>query len=101
MGARKFVFEKIYNPKILKLSQKRFTNALLAEGIPIGTNYGCLVSTWKWTKKYFKKVYKSRNALNTRNQCFHLYLNENYRENEVKDIVNAIIKIENYFLKLN
>ncbi len=100
-GYSPFFLPIIYNPKILKLSQKRFTKALLAEGIPIGTNYGCLVSTWKWTKKYFKKVYKSRNALNTRNQCFHLYLNENYRENEVKDIVNAILKIENYFLKYN
>ena len=53
-GYSPFFLPIIYNPKILKLSQKRFTNALLAEGIPIGTNYGCLVSTWKWTKNILK-----------------------------------------------
>ena len=97
MGYSPFFFPIKYNPKYLKLSQKKFTDALSAEGIPIGTNYGCLVVTWRWAKKFFKKKYSSPNAVLTRDKCFHLYLNENYKKKEAVDIVNAIKKIENYY----
>ena len=83
---------------VLKISKKNFTDALIAEGIPLGWNYGCLVSTWPWAKKFFKKNFNSPNALSTRNTCFHLYLNENYKLKEAIDIVSAIKKIENYYL---
>ena len=39
------------------------------------------------------------NAINTRNSCFHLYLNENYKDREINDIIKAINKVENYYLK--
>ena len=50
-------------------------------------------------KKYFKKNFKTKNAIQFRNSCFNLYLNENYRTKEVKDIVDAILKVENFYLQ--
>ena len=63
----------------------------------MGWHYGCVVYDWKWAKKYLKDNYMSKNAINYRNNCFHLYLNENYKDKEAKDIVNAIKKIENFY----
>ena len=97
-GFAPFYFPIFYNKEVLKISKKKFTDALIAEGIPLGWNYGCLVSTWPWAKKFFKKNFNSPNALSTRNTCFHLYLNENYKLKEAIDIVSAIKKIENYYL---
>ena len=97
-GFAPFYFPIFYDSRILKISKKKFTDLLISEGIPIGWNYGCLVSTWPWAKKYFKKNFISPNAVKTRNNCFHLYLNENYKKKEALDIVNAIKKIENYYL---
>ena len=100
-GYSPFFFPLKYNQDFMKIPQKKFTEALSAEGIPIGIEYGCLVSTWKWANKYFKKKYSTDNALDTRNSCFHLYLNENYKKKEAIDIVNAISKVESYYKKKN
>ncbi len=97
-GYAPFFFPIFYNKKILKLSKIKFAKALLNEGIPLGIDYGCIVKTWDWTKRYFKKKYNTINAINTKNNCFHLYLNENYKYREAIDIVNAISKIEKYYL---
>ena len=46
-----------------------------------------------------KKKVSTPNAIKTRNNVFHLYLNENYKAREVKDIVNAIKKVEDFYSK--
>ena len=83
----------------LKISKNKFCKSLQSEGIPIGINYGCLVYEWKWAQKYLKKKFKTVNAKKKRDECFHLYLNENYKYKEAKDIVDAILKIEKYYAK--
>ncbi len=98
-GYSPFFFPLKYNKDFLNISYTKFTDALVAEGIPIGINYGCLVVTWKWAKKYFKKKFISNNAIKTRNSCFHLYLNENYGKAEANDIIEAILKIEKFYSK--
>ena len=98
-GYSPFFFPLKYNQDFLNISYTKFTDALIAEGIPIGIKYGCLVATWKWAKKYFKKKFISNNAIKTRNSCFHLYLNENYKKAEANDIVKAILKIEKFYSK--
>ena len=35
---------------------------------------------WKWANKYLED--KTINAINTRDRCFHLYVNENYKVKE-------------------
>ena len=48
-------------------------------------------------KKYLKDKFSTKNAIQTRDKCFHLYLNENYKIKEAIDIVKSIKKIENYY----
>lgn len=96
-GYAPFYFPVLYDDKILRISKKKFTNALLKEGIPLGWHYGCLVSNWDWAKKYLKDKFSTKNAIQTRDKCFHLYLNENYKIKEAIDIVKSIKKIENYY----
>ena len=98
-GFAPFYFPIFVDQKKIKISKIRFAKALQNEGIPLGEHYGCLISTWKWARKYLKDKFVSKNALHARNQCFHLYLNENYKEKEIKDIVKAIKKVEMYFKK--
>ena len=50
-------------------------------------------------QKNILKNFKTKNAIQFRNNCFHLYLNENYITKEVKDIVDAILKVENFYLQ--
>ena len=54
-----------------------FAKAIEAEGIPIGHHYGCLISTWPWAEPYLSDKFVAKNAIATRDSCFHLYLNEN------------------------
>ena len=77
----------------------KFAEALAAEGIGLGEHYGCLVSTWPWAQKYLSDKFVAKNSIKARDRCFHLYLNENYGQNELDDIINAIIKVENFYLR--
>ena len=98
-GYSPFFFPINFDEEKLNISKKKFCEALIKEGIPLGIHYGCVVSDWKWANVYFKKKFKTKNATSTRNSCFHLYLNENYKLNEAKDIVKAIKKIENFYIR--
>lgn len=84
---------------MLKFSKIEFAKAISYEGIPNGDHYGCIVYEWPWAKKYLKDNYKTKNALEARNNCFHLYLNENYKSKEIDDIINSILKNEKYYLE--
>lgn len=97
-GYAPFFLPIYFKKEELKISKKKFAESLLMEGIPLGIDYGCIVSTWKWAKKYFNKKYSTPNSIDMRNNCFHLYLNENYKYTEAKDIVEAIAKVENHFI---
>ena len=97
-GFAPFYFPIFYENKILNLSKKKFTDILIQEGIPLGWHYGCMVYDWKWAKKYMKDEFKSKNAIYYRDNCFHLYLNENYGVKEATEVVKAIKKIENIYL---
>ena len=98
-GYAPFFLPVSYNKDFLRISKKKFATALLAEGVPLGIDYGCVVSSWSWAKKYFKKNFKSKNAIESRKNFFHLYLHENYKSKEARDIANAILKIEKYYAK--
>lgn len=97
-GNAPFYLPVYFNKKLVKISKKKFTDMLIAEGVPLGWHYGCVVYDWKWARKYLKDTFKSINALDYRNNCFHLYLNENYNIKEAVDITQAIKKIELFLL---
>ena len=86
--------EKLYksDKSVLKISED-----LRELGLGIGVKYGCLVSTWEWAKPYLYDGFVSKNALKTRDSCFHLYLNENYKKQHVKFIVNSFKEYQNKF----
>ena len=97
-GFSPFYFPIFVKRERIKCSVDKFAKAIQAEGIGIGIKYGCLPRTWKWANKYLGRQ-KTINAINTRDRCFHLYVNENYKVKEAFDTIKAIIKVENYFLK--
>ena len=50
-----------------------------------------------------KKIYEyfkiAKNTTEIRDNSFNLFVNEKYSDKEVDDIINSIIKVENYYLK--
>ena len=82
---------------LIKCSKLQFAKALKAEGVDLGEHYGCLVNVWPWTKKYLKDKFLAKKSIIARDNCFHLFLNENYTKKQSKDIIKAIIKVENFY----
>jgi len=98
-GFSPFYFPVFVDTKKITCTKIDFARAVAAEGIGLGEYYGCLVDTWPWARKYMKDDFKAKNANKAVNKAFHLYLNENYTNKEAEDIINAIKKVENYFIK--
>lgn len=78
----------------ISCSKEEFANAVRAEGIDINPDYKYVVSEWKWVKPYLADGYRSKNAINFRKSSFNLLFNENYGDEEIRDIVTAILKVE-------
>ncbi len=80
-------------------SKEQFALAVRSEGIGINPNYKYVICEWPWVKHYLFDDYYCTHAINYRKNSFNLLFNENYGDQEIDDIVNAIVKVENYFLK--
>ncbi|MCP5195805.1 MAG: DegT/DnrJ/EryC1/StrS family aminotransferase [Gammaproteobacteria bacterium] len=93
-----FYFPIFVDEKKIRCSKVEFANALLAEGIGLLPEYGCLVTDWKWAKKYLIDDFETINARTTRDHSFNLFLNEKYDEKEIEDIITAIKKIESFYM---
>jgi len=96
-GFSPFYFPVIVDQYRITVSVDDFARAIQAEGIGLGVRYGCLVSTWLWAKSVMFDSFVSENALDTRNSCFHLYINENYGRRELNDILAAFSKVAKIF----
>ena len=96
-GFAPFYFPIFVNTIDFNCSKMDFAKAIEAEGIPIGHHYGCLISTWPWAEPFLSDKFVAKNAIATRDSCFHLYLNEKYGRREVLDIVHAMEKIQSHF----
>ena len=64
-------------------------------------DYKFLCQDWGEAKKTYERKIYTPNAKNTRDNTFNLYVNENFKDREVEDIIKAIIKVEKYYLKNN
>lgn len=84
---------------LLKISKINFVNNIKKEGVPLLNSYGCIISDWKWARKYMQDKFITKNAVNFKNNSFNLFLNENYGKKESRAIVAKIIKVEKKFLK--
>jgi perosamine synthetase len=77
-----------------KISAKKYAEILRSNGVTLLPKYGCIISEWKFAKKYIKN-FKSKNAINFRNNSFNLFLNENYNENIAKEFARVIKETDN------
>lgn len=96
-GFSPFYYPILVDTEKISCSKIDFANAIAAEGIGLLPHYGCLVSSWPWAKPYLAGNTHTPNANYTRDHSFNLYVNENYGEQEVEDIITAISKIEQVY----
>ena len=94
-----FFFPIFVDTTKLKCSKIEFAQALNKNGVSNNTHYGCVISEWKWAKKYYKEKYKTKNATTVKNSSFNLFLNERYTKEDAKNIIKTVLKIENKYLK--
>ncbi len=87
--------------KKINCSKIKFAQALIKEGINLNPDYKFLCQDWKWAKKYLKHKIWTPNAKKTRDSTFNLYINENFKNKDIDDVIRSIIKVEKHFYKGN
>ncbi len=78
----------------LSCSKIEFAEALNKEGVSNNIHYGCVISEWKWAKKYYKDDFKATNAEEVKNNSFNLFLNEKYTKENANSIIKVIQQVE-------
>ena len=98
-GASPYYYPIWVDTKKLSCSKKNFAKALIAEGINLNPDYKFLCQDWNWAKKYLQNRIWTPNAKKTRDNTFNLYVNENFGNKDVNDVINSILKVEKYYYK--
>ncbi len=101
----------------LVVSKEQFCSALKGEGIPCSSSYRYIPceNPWFKNKVVFGKsgfpwncsdykgartpVFNINNAIQVTDSHFNINIHENYSQKEIDDILNAIIKVENAYLR--
>ena len=96
-GDSPFVYPLVVDVDRISCPKIEFARAVLAEGIGLNPHYQYLVADWPYVKPYLGDDFATPNARAMRDRSFMLYLNENYGEREVEDIVAAITKVERHY----
>jgi perosamine synthetase len=94
-----FFFPVIVDVDAIRCSKIEFAEAVRAEGIDLNPHYKYVVCEWPYIQQYLADDFDTPNARSIRDRSFNLYLNENYREQESRDCVKAIVKVEKFFKK--
>ena len=76
---------------------REFAEAVAAEGINVNPHYDYVVSEWPYAKPYLADEFPTPNAVACRDASFNLLLNENFGADEVRDITDAIAKVERHY----
>jgi perosamine synthetase len=96
-----FFFPVLVDTDRISCSKVEFAEAVRQEGIDLNPHYRFVVDEWPWVQPYLADGFKTENARSVRDRSFCLYLNENYGETEANDTVEAILKVERHFGKLD
>jgi perosamine synthetase len=96
-GDSPFVYPIVVDVDRITCSKVEFARAVLAEGIGLNPHYQYVVADWPYLKPYLADGFDTPNARAMRDRSFMLYLNENYGEREVDDVVAAILKVERHY----
>jgi dTDP-4-amino-4,6-dideoxygalactose transaminase len=92
-----FYLPVIIDVDAIRCSKIDFAEAVRAEGIDLNPHYKYIVREWPYIQPYLADEFDTPNARSIRNRSFNLYLNEKYGEQESKDCVKAIVKVEKSF----
>jgi dTDP-4-amino-4,6-dideoxygalactose transaminase len=94
-----FFYPVIVDIDAITCSKIDFAEAVRAEGIDLNPHYKYVVCEWPYMRRYLADDFNTPNARSIRDRSFNLYLNEKYGEQESKDCVKAIVKVEKCFRK--
>ena len=94
-----FFYPVVVDCDAITCSKIEFAEAVRAEGIDLNPHYKFTVSDWPYIRPYLADDFDVPNAHDICNRSFNLYLNEKYGEQEAKDTVAAIRKVEGHFAK--
>jgi perosamine synthetase len=94
-----FFFPIIVDTNAIACSKIDFAEAVRAEGIDLNPHYKYVVCEWPYIRPYLADDFDTPNARSIRDRSFNLYLNEKYGEQESRDCVKAIVKVEKHFKK--
>jgi len=92
-----FFYPVLVDTGRISCSKIEFAEAVRAEGIDLNTHYKYVVCEWPYIRPYLADDFATPNARSIRDRSFNLYLNEKYGEQESKDCVKAIVKVEKHF----
>jgi perosamine synthetase len=94
-----FYYPVVVHRDRITCSKVEFAEAVRAEGIDLNPHYKYLVAEWPFIRSYLADDFDPSNARDIRDRSFNLYLNEKYGEQESRDAVKAIVKVEKHFAK--
>jgi perosamine synthetase len=94
-----FFYPVVVDVEAITCSKIDFAEAVRAEGIDLNPHYKYVVCEWPFIQPYLADDFDTPNARSIRDRSFNLYLNEKYREQESRDCVKAIVKVEKHFKK--
>jgi perosamine synthetase len=94
-----FYYPILVNEDALNCSKVEFAEAVREEGIGLNPHYMYVVSDWPWVQKYLADDFPCPNARAIRDSSFNLYVNEKYGEPEIRDTLDAIVKVEECFAR--
>jgi dTDP-4-amino-4,6-dideoxygalactose transaminase len=92
-----FIYPVIVDVNAISCTKTEFALAVRAEGIDLSPHYDYVVSDWPYIQPYLADTFDTPNARSIRDRSFNIYLNENYGDQESRDIVKAILKVEKYY----
>ena len=95
-----FFFPVIVDVEAIAGAKIEFAEAIKKEGIDLNSHYQYVVAEWPYLKPYLVDDFDTPNARSIRDRSFNLYLNERYGEREAIDVVQAILKVEKYYVKM-
>ena len=94
-----FFYPVVVDVEAITCSKIDFAEAVRAEGIDLNPHYKYVVCEWPFIRPYLADDFDTPNARSIRDRSFNLYLNEKYGEQESRDCVKAIVKVEKHFKK--
>jgi len=94
-----FFYPVLVDREKINCTKTEFAEAVRAEGIDLNPHYKYLVAEWPYIRPHLADDFDPPNARDIRDRSFNLYLNEKYGEQEARDAVKAIAKVEKHFAK--